>query len=50
MVLVQKGPFFQLFLGNIGQEKVFCNILEKKSDFLGYKNNNFKTSKNRDFS
>ena len=31
MVLVQKGPFFQLFfLGNIGQENVFYDILERK--------------------
>ena len=29
MVLVQKWPFFQLFfLGNIGQENVFYDILE----------------------
>ena len=39
-----------MFLGNIGQENVFYNILEQKSDFLGYKNKNFKTSKNWDFS
>ena len=31
MVLVQKLPFFQLFfLGNIGQENVFYDILERK--------------------
>ena len=31
MVLVQKWPFFQLFLlGNIGQENVFYDILERK--------------------
>ena len=31
MVLVQKWPFFQpFFLGNIGQENVFDNILERK--------------------
>ena len=31
MVLVQKWPFFQLFfLGNIGQENVFYDILEQK--------------------
>ena len=47
MVLVQKWPFFQLFfLGNIGQENVFYNILEqKKNPFIGYENNNFKKSK-----
>ena len=38
MVLVQKWPFFQLFfLGNIGQENVFYDILERKNAFLGYK-------------
>ena len=39
MVFVQKRPFFQLFfLGNIGQEIVFYDILETKNAFLGYKN------------
>ena len=47
MVLVQKLSFFQLFfLGNIGQENVFYVILERKNEFLGYKNNKFKKSKN----
>ena len=47
MVLVQKGPFFQLIsLGNIGQKNVFYNILEGKSPFLGYKYKKFKMSKN----
>ena len=47
MVLVQKWPFFQLFfLGNIGQENVFYDILEAKNAFLGYKNTKFKKSKN----
>ena len=51
MVLVQKSPFFQLFLlGNIGQENVFYDILERKNTFLGYKNNQFKKSKNWHFS
>ena len=46
MVLVQKWPFFQLFfLGNIGQENVFYDILERKNAFLGYKNKKFKKSK-----
>ena len=32
MVLVNKWPFFQLFfLGNIGQENVFYNILDQKN-------------------
>ena len=33
------------FLGNIGQENVVYDILERKNTFLGYKNNNFKNSK-----
>ena len=35
------------FLGNIGQENVFYDILERKNAFLGYKN---KKSKNWQFS
>ena len=51
MVLLQKWPFFQLFfLGNIGQENVFYDILERKNVFLGYKNKKFKRSKNSHFS
>ena len=51
MVLVQKWPFFHwFFLGNIDQENVFYDILERKNPCLGYKNNKFKKSKNRDFS
>ena len=51
MVLVQKWPIFQLFfLGNIGQENVFYDILERKNDFLGDKNNMFEKSKNWHFS
>ena len=41
-------PFF--FLGNIGQENVFNDILEWKNAFLGYKNKKFKKSKNGHFS
>ena len=29
------------FLGNIGQKKIFYDILARKNAFLGYKNNNF---------
>ena len=37
MVLVQKWPFFPIFfLGNIGEENVFDDILERKKAFLGY--------------
>ena len=51
MVLVQKWPFFQVFfLGNIGQENVFYDILERKNAFLGYKNKKLKQSKNWHFS
>ena len=51
MVLVQKWPFFKLyFFGNIGQENVFYDILERKKGFLGYKIMKFKKSKNGHFS
>ena len=39
MVLVQKWPFFKLFfLGNLDQENVFYDILQRKNAFLRYKN------------
>ena len=38
------------FLGNIGQENIFYDILERKNAFLGYKNKKFKKSKNWHFS
>ena len=38
------------FLGNIGQENIFYDILEWKDGFLGYKIKKFKKSKNRHFS
>ena len=37
------------FLGNIGQEKVFYDILERKNAFQSYKNDKFKKSKNWNF-
>ena len=47
MVLVKNWPFFHVFfLGNIGQENVFYDILERKNAFLGYKNKKIKKSKN----
>ena len=47
MVLVQNWLFSTLlFLGNIGQENVFYDILERMNAFLGYKNKKFKMSKN----
>ena len=52
MVLVEKWPFFRLFFfqGNIGQENVFYDILERKNAFLGYENKKNEKSKNWDFS
>ena len=51
MVLVQTWPFVQLFfLGNIGQENIFYNILELKNAYLGHKNKKFQKSKNWHFS
>ena len=45
MVSVQKWPYlYLLFLGTIGQENVFYDILERKNVFLGYKNMTFETS------
>ena len=38
--------FPTFFLGNISQENVFYDILERKNAFLGYKSKNFKKSKN----
>ena len=41
-----KWPFFQLFfLGTIGQESVFYDILERKKTFLGYKKKKLKKSR-----
>ena len=37
------------FLGIIGQENVFYDILERKNVFLGYKNSKFKKWKNWEF-
>ena len=37
------------FLGIIGQENIFYDILERKHAFLGYKNKKFKKSKNWQF-
>ena len=51
MVLVQKWPFLNLFfLGNVGQENIFYDILEEKNAFLGYKNRKSKNSQNWHFS
>ena len=46
MVLVQKWPFFQQFFkGNIGQENVFDDILERKNAFSCYKTRSSKSRK-----
>ena len=50
-MFVQKFQFFQLFfLGIIGQENVFDDILERKNAFLSYTNKKVKKSKNGHFS
>ena len=41
--------FSTFFLGIIGQENVFYDILSRKNTFLGYKNKTFKKSKNWHF-
>ena len=38
--------FPTFFLGNIGQENVFYEILERENAFLGYKSKKFKKLKN----
>ena len=50
MVFGQNWLFFHVFFkGNIGQENVFYDILERNNVFLGFKNKKFKKSKNCDF-
>ena len=50
MVCVKNGDFSKsFFLGNIGQENVFYDILERKNAFPGYKNKKFKKPKNGHF-
>ena len=47
----ENGDFSNLFfLGNIGQENVFCDILEQKNAFLGYERKKFNKPKNWHFS
>ena len=47
----KNGDFSNIFLlGNKGQENAFYDIQERKIAFLGYKNKNFKKSKNTHFS
>ena len=42
-------PIFS-FLGNMGQENVFYDILDREKAFLGFKNKKFKQTKNWPFS
>ena len=47
----KNGHFSNFFvLGNIGQENVFHDILERKNTFVGYKSKKSKKSKNWHFS
>ena len=47
MVLVKKGPFIRFFiLDHIGQENEFYDILQRRKNFLSYKNKKLKRSKN----
>ena len=47
----KNGDFSNLFfLGNIGQENLFYDNLERKNAFPGYKIKKFKKSKERLFS
>ena len=46
MGLLQKWPFFQLFfLGNLEQENVFYDILERKTPFYAIKTRSSKSRK-----
>ena len=47
MVLVENWLFLHVFIsGNIVQEKVFYDILERKNAFLAYKKRKLQKSKN----
>ena len=50
MVWSKNGHFSNFFFGNIDQENVFYDILERKNAYLGYKNRKFKKAKHQDFS
>ena len=51
MISVQKWPFLNFFFfGNIDQENVFYDILERKNAFQSYKNVKFTKSKTCHFS
>ena len=42
--VLKMAIFPTFFLGNIGQENVFYDILEQKNAFLSFENKNFKKS------
>ena len=42
---IKMAIFRTFFLGNIGQENIFYDILKQKNDFLGYKDKKFKKYK-----
>ena len=42
--------FSVFFFGNIGQENLFYDILQRKNFFVGYKKKKLKESKNYEFS
>ena len=44
--VLKMAIFPTFFLGNIGRENVFYDILERKNAFRGYKNKKLKMSKN----
>ena len=51
MLLAKINKFLYLFmLGKTGQEKDFCNVLDRKVAFLDYKNMDLKKSQNWQFS
>ena len=51
MVLAKINKFLYLFmLGKTGQEKEFCNFLDRNLAFVDSKNNDLKESKNLHFS
>ena len=37
--------FSSFFLGNLGQENIFYDILDRKNAFLGFENKKFQNSK-----
>ena len=50
MLLAKINKFLYLFmLGKTGQEKDFCNVLDRKLAFADYKSNDLKESKNLHF-